>query len=105
MTDKGDIHKISQLLGDMNANIQHIRRQVDAVDNKVQHINDQGIRHEMKIESAHKRIDDIVPVVNSHQKIVDKGQGMIKLGALILSALGFIGGLIGSFIAKLLNGA
>lgn len=98
MDDRGEIQRV---LGEMNTHIQHIRKQVDAVDNKVQNINDQGIRHEMKIESAHKRLDEIAPLVSGHQKIIDKGQGMLKLGAIILSGIGFITGFLGSFLGKL----
>lgn len=76
MSDKIDdlIKTVAGLASDMK----HVREKTDAIDNKVQVLNDKSIVGELTIASAHKRIDEIVPLVNKHEQLFTESGGIDK---------------------------
>lgn len=76
MSDKIDdlIKTVAGLASDMK----HVREKTDAIDNKVQVLNDKSIVGELTIASAHKRVDDMVPLVMKHEQLFTESGGANK---------------------------
>lgn len=87
---------INETMGEIKTHIVHIREKVDVMDDKVNNLNNESIKQRIHIDAAHKRIDELQPIIESHEKIKNKGLG-------IFAFLGFIAGSIGVGITKILG--
>lgn len=101
MSNQGDnvaaIDEISQLLGSIQADVLHIRRNTELTEAKMDKLTEASIRQDSSIRSAHKRIDEIKPIVDDYSKTKQKGIGALTL-------LGAICGFVGAIISKLIQG-
>ena len=84
------------MLGAIQADVVHIRRNTEVTDAKMDKINESVIRQDSSLKSAHKRIDEIKPVVDDYAKTKQKGIGALTL-------LGAICGFVGAVAGKIVN--
>jgi hypothetical protein len=96
MENVGQIDEISQLLGSMQADIVHIRRNTELTEAKMDKVSEGMIRQDASIRSAHKRIDELEPIVDDYQGIKQKGIGALTI---IGAICGFVGALVGKIIS------
>ena len=87
---------ISEFMGEIKTHIVHIREKVDVMDDKVNNLSEESIKQRIHIDAAHKRLDKIVPIVESHESVKNKGFG-------IIATIGSITGAIGFFVSKLIG--
>lgn len=66
MSDK--IDELIKSVATLVADVKHVREKTDAIDNKVQVLNDKAIVIEMTVQTVHKRMDQVEPVVYGVEK-------------------------------------
>ena len=97
-----DIDEISLRLGNIQADLAHIRRNTELTESKVTKISEQSIRHEASVKSAHKRLDafkehleeEIKPHIDDYKNTKQRGIGATAV-------LGGFFGLIGAGLLKI----
>lgn len=102
MTDKLDELLIAVAV--IQNDVSHVRAKTDAIDNKVQHLNDKSIETDHSIRAAHKRIDDIAPKVAEHERLIVEATGGAKamsgVWGAILGSAGLIAGVVSWVFGK-----
>ena len=94
---EGNVMKdIHEFMGEMKSHIVHIREKTEVISSDVKDLRDRATEHEMKIESAHNRIDKIAPKVEELHSYKNKAVG-------IFGFIGFIAGSAGVFLAKIVG--
>lgn len=76
MSDK--IDDLIKTVAGIVSDVKHVREKTDAIDNKVQVLNDKSIVGELTIASAHKRVDEIAPLVIKHEQLFIEAGGVVK---------------------------
>lgn len=98
MSDTGEkIDVLSQVLGAIQADIKHLLGTTTSINDKVEKLQEQAVEQRLISDAAHKRIDKIGPKVEEHERLKNKGIG-------VLAAVGTTFGVVGAFISKLLQG-
>lgn len=101
MTDK--IDALISGMATLTADMKHVREKTDAIDNKVQTLNDKSIVTEMTALRAHQRLDEIVPLVTAHEKIfIEQGGGKKAVSGIwaIITSIGAMLTALGSLLFK-----
>lgn len=99
MTDK--IDTLISGMATVVADLKHVREKTDAIDNKVQTLNDKSIVTEMTALRAHQRLDEIAPLVQKHENaFIEQGGGkkalsgawamVMAAGSMIVAALSWL---------------
>lgn len=96
----GQIDEISEVIGKFQSNFDHILKSLNGIDSKVDRLTETGILQQASIKSAHKRLDEITPVVREHEIIKNKGAGILTILGMVAS---FVGVFIGAVVSKLLH--
>lgn len=86
----GNIDELSRTLGEMQADILHIRKSTDAIDTKVDRAHENVIALKSSAKQAHKRLDDIYPHVEDYKKMKQRGYGIIAVMGVIFGSAGGI---------------
>lgn len=95
-----NIDELSRMIGSIQADVLHIRRNTEIIDGKVDKTNDQMIRIEGSTKSAHKRIDEVRTDVERHNNLEQKGYGAITVLGMVF---GFIGAIVGKVFSYLMG--
>lgn len=97
MSDKIDdlIKSVAGLVSD----VKHVREKTDAIDNKVQVLNDKSIIGELSVASAHKRLDDIAPLVTKHESFFIEAGGGAKAKSAIWAWIASAVSILAAFAA------
>lgn len=101
MTEK--IDELSEMLGRISADISHVRQKTDAIDNKVETLQESNVEHRVTIKAAHRRLDEfngrmskVEDNVRDHENLKNKGMGIVAF-------VGFVFGTLGAAITKVLH--
>lgn len=87
--DRAIADDVLLLLGQIKGVGEETNKKVDRIDTKVDIVTAQSIRTESAAQAAHRRIDEIKPMVDRHENIISQGQGAIT-GASHVAHVGWI---------------
>lgn len=89
------------LLGEIKGQGASTNQKVDRLEGKVDLATTLAIENKSGLTAAHRRIDEIRPIVDNHERVLNQGQGAAKtlhigwtVACAIISGIGFIIGMI-----------
>lgn len=98
------VDKILNALTVLSTEFKATTNMVNVIDSKVQHLNDKSIATDLKIDAAHKRIDEIAPIIKSHEMLIAKGIGFKNAGAMLWTFLAATFGICSGYILNRIFG-
>ena len=90
------IDELSKTLGVISSDIKHLVGKTSSIDQKVEKLQNSNTHNEIAVKSAHERLDEVIPKVQEHENIKNKGLGVIAV-------MGTIFGALGSYLAKFIQ--
>lgn len=96
MSGENKIDALSEMLGRISADITHVRQKTETIDTKVDILQEHNVENRVTIKAAHRRLDNMEATVKDHERLKNKGMG-------IVSFVGFVFGVLGAAVTKIFH--
>ena len=78
------------MLGGMKSSIEDMQKKITGIDAKTDTVIKTSIETQSATKSAHKRIDDIEPVLKEHEAYKNKGLGIMAFIGILFGTFGMV---------------